>query len=487
MSVDPKERQRVGVLGGVTWSAFERFSVQGIQFVVFIFMARILRPDDYGLVSLLSFFILISQLIAEGGLSQAIIRKIDRTEHDCSTSFFVNIAIGGILYLLMYCCAPLIARFFDEPRLISIMRVLALSVVIQSTLVVHRALLTSRLDFKTQAKSTLVGALVSGCVGIYMAYTGYGVWAIVGLQLANQFATAATLWIVARWRPRMLFSMESFRTLFGFGSKLLASNVLESLYLSFYSLTIGKIFTPYALGCYSNARQLGSISSENLSKIVQRATYPLFCRLQREPLRLQNSINDYIKLTALIISPLMFGLSALAEPLTIALIGKQWVYTARLLQILSIYFLIYPFNSINFMILEVKGLGALYLKLQLFNILCSLLSLAVMVRFGLSAVCVGLVVSCGVNFMVNAHIAGRKVGLGFGRQLRAIFPLLLNGAICGVIVYALHFLIHHEWGLIVTGALVGLLIYIGLTVVFQNNVCLLLTRIIRHRREKYAN
>lgn len=328
-----------GIINGISWSAFERFSVQGIQFVVFVLMARILMPTDYGLVSMLAFFIVIAQLIAEGGLSQAIIRKLDRTEDDCSTAFFVNVAIGIGSYLVLFLMAPVIARFYEEPELTCLLRVLALCIIIQSTLVVHRAILTSRLDFKTQAKSTLVGALVSGITGLSMAYNGCGAWSIVGLQITNQAATAITLWIVTDWRPRMRFSTRSFRNLFGFGSKLLACNVLDSIYQSIYTLTIGKVFSAYALGCYSNARQIGSISSENLSRVVQRATYPLFCNFQDDPQRLQNGVRNYLRLATFFISPLMIGLAAIAEPLTLALIGQQWLYTARLLRILCFSFM----------------------------------------------------------------------------------------------------------------------------------------------------
>lgn len=472
-----------GIINGISWSAFERFSVQGIQFVVFVLMARILMPTDYGLVSMLAFFIVIAQLIAEGGLSQAIIRKLDRTEEDCSTAFFVNIAIGVILYLILFALAPLISWFYDEPALTCLLRVLALCIIVQSTLVVHRAILTSRLDFKTQAKSTLVGALVSGLAGLAMAYNGFGAWSIVGLQLTNQLATALTLWIVTDWRPKLLFSTGAFRNLFGFGSKLLACNVLESLFQSLYTLTIGKVFSAYALGCYSNARQLGSISSENLSRVVQRATYPMFCNFQNDTARLSNGVRDYLRLATFFIAPLMFGLAAIAEPLTLALIGPQWLYTARLLRILCFSFLLFPLNSINYMILEIKGNGSTYLKLQLFNVGCGILLLTVMLPFGLSAVCCGLFVNSALSFIVNAHVAGAKISLGVIRQFKAILPTLVNATIMGVVVYGVQSILEGEWIRVSIGIIVGLLSYIGLSVVFQTHTCELVINLLRKKKQ----
>lgn len=471
-----------GIISGISWSAFERLSVQGIQFVVFVLMARILVPTDYGLVSMLAFFIVIAQLIAEGGLSQAIIRKLDRTEEDCSTAFWVNLAIGIGLYLILFVAAPLVSWFYEEAALTNLLRVLALCIVIQSTLVVHRAILTSRLDFKTQAKSTLVGALMSGLVGLIMAYNGFGAWALVGLQLTNQVATAATLWIVTDWRPKWQFSSCAFRDLFGLGSKLLACNVLDSLFQSLYTLTIGKVFSAYALGCYSNARQLGSITSENLSRVVQRATYPMFCNFQNDIERLRNGVRAYLRLATFFIAPLMLGLAAIAEPLTLALIGPQWLYTARLLRILCFSFLLFPLNSINYMILEIKGEGGTYLKLQTFSVVSGLVILFVMLPFGLSAVCCGLFANSAIGYMLNSRVAGAKINLGFLRQVKSILPILINAAIMGIVVYGVQTILFGEWLRVGVGILVGLLSYIGLSVVFQTSICELVVELLRKKK-----
>lgn len=471
------------IINGISWSAFERFSVQGIQFVVFVLMARILMPTDYGLVSMLAFFVVIAQLIAEGGLSQAIIRKIDRTEEDCSTAFFVNVGIGVALYLLLFVSAPLISNFYCEPQLTPLLRVLALCVIIQSTLVVHRALLTSRLDFKTQAKSTLVGALVSGIVGLGLAYNGFGAWSIVGLQLANQVATAGTLWAVTEWRPQFQFSVRAFRNLFGFGSKLLACNVLDSLFQSLYVLTIGKVFSAYALGCYSNARQLGSISSENLSRVVQRATFPMFCNIRADKARMRTGINEYLRLATFFIAPLMLGLAALAEPLTTALIGYQWLYTARLLRILCLSFILFPVNSINYMVLEIQGRAATELKLQIFNVACGVIFLFAMLPFGLSAVCCGLLATAAICFMVNSQVAGRGMDFGFFNQLKTILPILVNSTIMAIVIYGVQSIVEGEWLKVAVGGVAGLFTYMGISVVFQTRTCMLVVNVLRNKRQ----
>lgn len=471
------------IIRGISWSAFERFSVQGVQFVVFVLMARILMPTDYGLVSMLAFFITLSQLIAEGGLPQAIIRKVDRTDGDCSTAFFVNVSIGLALYLLLFLLAPVIARFYEEPELVELLRVLALCIVIQSTLVVHRAILTSRLDFRTQAKSTLIGAVASGVVGLSMAYNGSGAWAIVGLQLTNQTATALTLWSVTDWRPKWMFSTKSFRTLCGFGSKILVGNLLDSLFQSIYTLVIGKVFSAFALGCYSNARQFGNISSENLSRIVQRAIFPMFCKFQNNPERLLSGVNDYLRLATFFIAPLMLCVAAIAEPLIAALFGPQWSYTANLLRILCFSFLLYPLNSINYMILEIKGCGTTYLRLQTISVVCGVILLSGMLPFGLSAVCCGLFATSAISYALNAGIAGAKIGLGLFRQIKTIFPIMVNAVIMAAVIYCVQSVLVGEWLRVAAGLLVGLLTYTGLSVVFQAKTCGLVVRLVRDKNQ----
>ncbi len=229
---------------GTIWSSVERFSVQGIQFIVMIIMARILTPADYGLVGMLAIFIAISQSLIDSGFSQALIRKQDRTEIDNSTVFYFNIGVGVVLYFLLFFSAPLIARFYNEPQLIPITRIIGLSLIFNSLAVVQRALLTINLDFKTQAKASFVGAILSGALGITMAYTGFGVWAIVWQQISNLAVVTILLWILSHWKPICAYSWKSFKELFGFGSKLLASGLLDTIFKNISLTVIRKFFHP---------------------------------------------------------------------------------------------------------------------------------------------------------------------------------------------------------------------------------------------------
>ncbi|MCM1070750.1 MAG: lipopolysaccharide biosynthesis protein [[Clostridium] fimetarium] len=455
---------------GAVWSAVERLSVQGVQFAILVLMARLLTPTDYGLVGMLAIFITIGQLLADGGFSQAIIRLGRHTEEDVSTAFFFNIGVGALLYILLFFSAPLIADFYGEPRLTDLARVLSLSVLINSTLVVHRAILTSRIDFKTQAKTTLAGALCSGVVGVWMAYSGFGVWAIAGLQLTNHAVTGAALWILSPWRPRMRFAVDSFRRLFGFGSRIMASDILDTFYSNIYMMTIGKVFSAYSLGCYTRADQLGDFASVNVTRIIKRATFPALCSLRDEPERLAGAFCRHIRYYAFIVFPLMVGLSAIAVPFVELLFGSQWLYAARLLRILALAMMLFPLISVNMMVLEVMGDSRRYLRLQLAAKGVGLLSLAALIPFGLSAVCCGLVVTAVVGLVIAIIGGGRRIGLGLRTQFKAVLPsLLFSAAMYGAIVGLLWILPTDDNAVrVLLGVIAGILVYFGLALAFRS-------------------
>ena len=299
---------------GVLWSSVERFSTQGVQFVIMIVMARLLTPKDYGLIGMLAIFLAVSQSLIDSGFSQALIRKQHRTETDNSTVFYFNLAVGVILYLLLFLSAPWVADFYDTPELTAVMRVVCLGVIINSLAVVQRALLTVNIDFKTQAKASFSAALISGCTGIVLAYSGHGVWALVVQQLLNLGINTGLLWLFSSWRPKRLYSWQSFHELFAFGSKLLASGLLGTLYNNVYTIVIGKLFSAGNLGHYTRAQHFAEFPSSNLTGIMQRVTYPVLCSIQDDDKRLEKVYRKFLKLSAFVVFPLMLGLSAVARP-----------------------------------------------------------------------------------------------------------------------------------------------------------------------------
>lgn len=450
-------------LRGTVWSSIERFSVQGVSFVVMIIMARILTPDDYGLVAMLTIFIAISQSLVDSGFSNALIRKQDRDETDNSTVFYFNIGVGILLYLILFLCAPLISRFYDEPLLTPITRVISLSVLINSLVVVQRAILTSSIDFKTQAKASMSAAIISGVVGITMAYTGYGVWSIVWYQLTNLTVNAVLLWLLSRWRPRWLYSWRSFRELFGFGSKLAVSGILDTLYNNIYLIVIGKIFSASDLGYYTRASQFAQFPSSNLTGIISRVTYPVLCTMQDDLPRLRDVYRRFLRLSAFIIFPLMIGLAAVAKPLILILLREQWAFSIILLQIICFSMMWFPIHAINLNLLQVRGRSDLFLKLEIIKKLIGVTILCITVPMGLIAMCVGSIFSSIICLVVNTHYTGKLIQVGFLTQMRDLLPTLAYSLATGVFVFWLVSILPHLWLQLSAGIISGIIFFLLMT------------------------
>lgn len=453
---------------GVLWSSFERFSVQGIQFVVMIIMARMLTPNDYGLVGMLAVFIAVSQSLVDSGFSQALIRKQNRTETDNSTVFYFNIVVGLLLYSVLFATAPLIADFYNEPQLTTITRVIGLSVIFNSLVVVQRALLTIKIDFKTQAKAALTAAISSGAVGIWMASSGYGVWSIVAQQLINLGINTLLLWVLSHWRPQLTYSWKAFHELFGFGSKLLASGLIDTLYRNIYLIVIGKVFSASDLGYYTRAHQFTDFPSSNLTGIIQRVTYPVLCSIQDEDERLANVYRRFLRISAFVIFPLMMGLAAVAEPLVLTLLKEQWLFAATLLSIICLSMMWYPIHAINLNLLQVKGRSDLFLKLEIYKKIIGVIILCITIPMGLVAMCIGSFFSSMIALIINTYYTGQLIHVGYFRQMRDLMPIFLLSVSMGVVVYlTINTLSIHPIAQLSIGVVIGILYYALLAIVFK--------------------
>lgn len=466
---------------GTFWSTVERFSVQGILFVVMIVMARILTPADYGLVGMLTIFIAVSQSLVDSGFSQALIRKQERTHTDNCTVFYFNIVVGLAFYLILFFCAPLIARFYNEPALVPLTRVISLSIVINSLVVVQRALYTVNIDFKTQAKASLTAAIISGAVGITMAYTGFGYWAIVAQQLLNLGVNALLLWWFSSWRPGLRYSHSSFREFFGFGSKLAVSGILDTVYRNVYLIVIGKIFSASDLGYYTRAHQFSDFPSANLTGVLQRVTFPILCSIQNDDKRLADVYRRFLRLSAFVIFPLMMGLSALSEPLIDILLNPSWSFTATLLTILCFAMMWYPIHAINLNLLQVKGRTDLFLRLEVWKKCIGVAILCVTVPLGLVAMCAGSVLSSIISLIINTYYTGKMIGAGFFVQMRDLFPTLVVSLLMWCVAHFSAMLFDASWLRLLIGTFSGAAFYAVVSVVTRAPELKELTELMRRK------
>lgn len=420
----------------VIWSAVERFSVQGIQFLLALVIARLLGPDAYGTVAMLSFFMAIAQAFIDGGFANALIQKRQKREEDFSTVFYFNIVISVFIYLLLFVASPWIAAFFEMDVLEGITRVFGLTLVINSFGIVQQARLTIALDFRRQAYASLIAVLISGGVGIWMAYTGHGVWTLVWQALLNNLLRVVFIWIFSRWLPRLEFSMQSFRELFGFGSKLLLSTLLHNIYTNLYTLIIGKLFTSTELGYYNRSFTIAQFPSINITNVIVRAVYPIQCRIQDDLEETKAFFMKYMRMSCYLIFPIMVALCAVAEPLVRLVLGDQWLPMVPMLQLLCIAFMWDPVMRINNNILNVKGRSDYFLYAEIIKKVVAFSILLASLPFGVVGMCAGLLVYSFADIVIIVYYSRKLVGITLMQQICALTPVLLLAASMGGVMYA---------------------------------------------------
>lgn len=444
---------------GVIWSSVERFSVQGIHFIVMLVVARLLEPKDFGLVGMLTIFMAVSQSLIDSGFSQALIRKIDRTETDQCTVFYFNIVVSICLYLILFLIAPFVADFYNEPQLTSLMRVLCLMVIINSMAVVQRAIYTASLNFKTQAKATFSAAVVSGVVGIYMAWSGYGVWSLVGQQLISATANTLMLWWYSSWRPKLIYSWKSFRELFAFGSNLLLSGLLDTIYNNIYQIVIGKIYSAANLGFFTQAKHISALPSSNINGIIVRVTYPVLSTIQDDDERLSVNYRKLLRTSAFIVFPMMCGLAGISRPLINILLGSKWNFTSILLVPICMAMMWYPIHSINLNLLKVKGRSDLFLRLEIIKKILGVSMLIITAPFGLIVMCYGTVVNSIIALIINTYYTGKLINVGFIRQMMDLAFTLFLSLSMFFVVYGLTFVFDSHYVQLIVGMTIGIIYF----------------------------
>lgn len=414
---------------GVKWSAIERFSMQGISFLIGIILARLLTPEDYGIIGMIGVFTAIIGSFVDSGFSSALIRKIDRTEADCSTTFYFNLAMSLICYTIMFVSAPYIAIFFHTPILKDVIRVICIDIVINALGAVQSARFSWNVDFKSTAKASICSTIMSGIIGITMAYTGWGVWALVGQSLSAAIVNVGMLWHLSTWRPKLIFSVSSFKALFSFGSKLLASGMLHTLYCQLDLMLIGRYFNSAQLGLWSRGKHIVSYPSSNITGILQRVTFPILSKIQNDDERLIAAYRQYIKLTSMIIFFLMMLLFAVGKPLMLFLLTEKWAEAILFMQIFCFTMMFDHINVININLLYVKGRSDLVLKLEVMKKTISITILIACIPFGLKALALGMVAYCQIAIIFNTYYTGRMFNFGYFKQVKDYMGYFLIAAI----------------------------------------------------------
>ena len=425
---------------GVSWSIVDNISNQGITFLVGLVLARLLTPDEYGLIGIISIFIMVFNSIVDSGFSNALIRKNNISDTDYNTVFVVNMVISVILFAVLFFLSPTIATFFERPQLESLTQVMGFIVIINAFAIIQRTILIKNIDFKTQTIISFVSSVLSGIIGIGLAFCGYGVWSLVWQQISRQLLNTILLWVLAKWYPKFKFSMASFRELFGFGWKLLVSGLIDTIWKEIYQVVIGKCYTPATLGHYTRAQQFSSICSSNMVQVVQRVSYPVLSSIQDDRERLKSGYRRIIKVTMLLSFVLMLGLAAVSESLIIVLVGEQWLIAAKFLPVICFQMMLYPLHALNLNMLQVAGRSDLFLKLEIIKKIVAVIPLLMGIFIDIYWMLWGSVGTGFFAYYLNSYYSGKFVGYSTKSQIVDILPSFCVAMVVALIVYVVSFL-----------------------------------------------
>lgn len=454
-------------VNGVIWSFIERFSVQGVVFVLDLIIARLIGPDNYGLIAMLAIFMSVSQVFIDGGFSSALIQRKQRTAADFSTVFYINFGISLLTYAALFFAAPAIASFFGQPILAPITRVYSFNLVLNSLVAVNRTKLTIDVDFKTQSKISFYSAVLSGVVGVGLAWYGYGVWALVYQALALALLNVLFSFYYVRWLPREGFSRDSFKNLFAFGSKLLVANIISALYAKAYDVVIGKKFDKGSLGLYSRADKFNQFASSNISGVLQRVSFPVLSQIQDDDARLLSAYKKYMQISALVVFPLILGMCGIARPMIEALLGQQWMGCVTMLQILAFAYLWDCVVMVNLNLIYVKGHSDYVLKLEIIKKSIAFAILAVTLFFDLTVICCGRVVYSLIAFYLNTYYTKKLLNYGFLTQLKELAPILFMSLVVTAIGLLVSWMVPNAIAALMLSLLVCPLAYVIMCRLFK--------------------
>jgi len=459
---------RSKTLHGLFWSFFERIGQQGIQFIISIILARLLLPEQFGLIAMLIIFMAIAQSFIDSGFGQALIQKQDATHIDECSIFYFNIFVGFLAAGLLCLTAPWISDFYNQPLLIPLTYALSLNLIFNAFGLVQTTLLTKYIDFKTQLKVSVIATFTSGTIGVTMALNGFGVWSLVAQSLSSNLFRTALLWFFNTWRPSLTFSFVSLRGMFAFGSKLLCAGLIATIFENIYLIVIGKMFSAADLGFYSRAQGLQQLPVMNISTTVARVTFPVFSSVQDDKARLKRGVRKALLMLAMVNFPMMIGLAVVARPLVLVLLTDKWLPCVPYLQLFCVVGMLYPLHAINLNVLNAQGRSDLNLRITVLKNFLKVLLLAITWRWGIEAILWGQIVLSLLCYFVNTYYTAILIKYSVWEQICDLSPYLGVAGIMGVGVYTLEYAITGNVAfLLAVQVATGITLFVGLCCIFR--------------------
>ena len=476
--------ERKGVLSNFLWRFAERCGAQLVTFIVSIILARLLTPDDYGTIALVTVFTTIMQVFVDSGLGTALIQKKDADDLDFSSVFYFNFAVCIVLYLMMFFSAPLIASFYSLPELTPVVRVISLTIVISGVKGVQQSYVSRNMLFKRFFYATLGGTIFSAFLGIAMAYLGLGVWAIVAQQLSNTAIDTLILWITVKWRPKWIFSWERLKGLLGFGWKMLCSALLDTIYNNIRSLLIGKVYSSADLAYYNEGKKFPNLIVTNINSSINSVLLPAMSREQDDKDRVKNMTRRSIMVSCYLMAPLMIGLACCASNIVVVVLTEKWLLCVFFLQVFCINYMFYPIHTANLNAIKAMGRSDLFLKLEIWKKVIGMILLLATLCISVKAMAYSLLISTFVSMIINTWPNKKLLDYSFIEQMKDILPSILLAVGMGVVVYFIGLFNLPTLPLLLIQVVCGGLIYVAGSAIFKLEPFLYLIGIIKPMIQK---
>ena len=446
-------------ISGLLWSFIDRFASTGITFIVGIVLARLLSPEEFGLIAMLTIFIGISSVFIQSGFNQALIRKVDCTEKDYATVFYFNILVSLVFYAILFLTSGLISDFYDEAILQDLIKVLGLVLLINALTIVQRTIITKRVDFKLLTKISIISSVGSGALGITLATTGFGVWSLVYRQIAQRALEGGLLWYWNEWRPQDNFSKASLKELWAFSGNLFALGIIDTIYNNIYYVIIGKFYPAANLGQFRKADDFRKLPSETLGSVIDRVSFPVLSSIQKNKKQYYSTVERLLKSTMLLSFVLLIGIAAVAPELTVVLMGEQWALAGDYLQILAFAAMFYPLDKLLSSLMKVAGRSELILKLGVIRKFLAVPVMLTAIFIGIKPMLYVMVLYQLVCMVLVSTHAAKYAGLNVVMLFKKITPAFL----LSMVMFALMVIAGKMMNISYSGAL---LIKVGFGAIF---------------------
>jgi len=466
-------------INGVIWGVIEKFASLFAGFVVTLVLARILTPEDYGLVNMIYIFTVLGTVLLDGGFGQALIQRKNITTVDISSVFYINLVLSAVLYAILFLCAPLIANFYHQESLISISRIVFLTIPINAFCIVQHTLLTKELKVKELTYVSIISSIVSGVIGIALAYMDYGVWALVCQTVSYQLARSVALWSFSQWRPILKFSFSFIKSIFNFSMNLLGVFTLAAIFQNIYTLLIGRLYNVAEVGYYNQAFRMQSIASTAITSSIQRVTFPAFAEFQNDLTALRAAYKKVTIVTMSFYLPVMICLVVVSKSLFEVLLTAKWLPSVPMFCILCIAEAFYPLNNINAIVLKALGHGKKYLTLNIVNYSVIMLCILATYKYSLIFLLIGYAISSILRSIISMVVCGQELDYHFIEQIKELTPVFLQTIIVCSIAFLCNLLSFSPGFQLLTSISVGFIAFITIHILGKSEMYIEIKKIIK--------